>query len=277
MKRIIALTLTLVMALAAMVGCMEAQDPPVKEGDKAHSGKRPPITMTIAETLPSCVAFEYKDGAPYCFYAYDGSEKLYRVFWTDFTGLNEKDAVVVEYNDDIRTLTYDDYPSGWNPQYEITAINVICNETASCISDEDGAYILTLPKSKQRITLRDEQRLFVPYITDPLVEAAENKITDEISKYSKNSGFYLQVTDDYLCLTVEVIKQLGMSVGGIDHKHLFFSERITLCPVYTQSDTHLKNTNDNKVLSCLSRYLNDINLVPGLSQSEFIAQIERYT
>ena len=64
------------------------------------------------------------------------------------------------------------------------------------------------------------------------------------------------MTEDYLCLTVEVIKQLDPSVSqdtgdevvgggrGIDHEHLFFSERITLCPVYAQG-----SDNNNSVIS----------------------------
>ena len=89
------------------------------------SGKRFPIEMTIAETLPSCVAFEYKDGEPYCFYGYDDDGKLYRVFWNDFSGLNEKDRIVVDHKDDIKKLSYDGYPDGgWTPQYEVTAISI---------------------------------------------------------------------------------------------------------------------------------------------------------
>lgn len=88
------------------------------------SGKRLPIVMTIAETLPSCVAFEYKDGNPYCFYAYDDDGKLYRVLWNNFDGLHEKDRIVVDHNDNIVPLNYDEYPSGWTPQYEITAISI---------------------------------------------------------------------------------------------------------------------------------------------------------
>ena len=88
-------------------------------------GKRLPIVMTIAETLPSCVAFEYKGEKPYCFYAYDTEGKLYRVFWNDFTGLNEKDRIVVDHKDDIKALSYDSYPDGgFTPQYEVTAICV---------------------------------------------------------------------------------------------------------------------------------------------------------
>lgn len=103
-----------------------------KECEQNPSGKRLPITLTIAETLPSCVAFEYKDGKPYCFYAYDTEGHLYRVFWNDFTGLNKKDVVVVDHNDDIKTLTYDEYPDGgWTPQYEVTATNIKMEKRAN--------------------------------------------------------------------------------------------------------------------------------------------------
>ena len=288
MKRILAIVLTLTMLLAALTGCVSPQKPSGSEGEQNPSGKRLPIVMTIAETLPSCVAFEYKDEKPYCFYAYDTEGKLYRVFWNDFTGLSEKDVIVVDHNDDIKTLTYDEYPSGWTPQYEVTAICIKPNEMASCVSDEDGMYYLILPQSKDKIKIRDEQRLFVPYISDSLVESAEKKIANDISKYNNNSGYYLQVTEDYLCLAVEVIKQLDPSASqdtgdevvgggcGIDHEHLFFSERITLCPVYIESKDHPENQEERKFLSHLSQYLGDINFVPGVSQSEFITMVEGY-
>ena len=110
---------------------------------------------------------------------------------------------------------------------------------AQCLSEENGVYKLTLPKSKEVIELYEEQVRFVPYITDELVETAENKINEAVSAYSNSSDFYLQINDGYLCLYVEVIKQLdppasqeteGEVVGGgcgIDHEHLFFSERIS--------------------------------------------------
>lgn len=289
MKRILAITLTLIMILAALTGCMASKNPSSDEGEQNPSGKRLPITLTIAETRPSCVAFEYKDEKPYCFYAYDTEGKLYRVFWNDFTGLNEKDVVVVDHNDDIKTLTYDEYPDGgWTPQYEVTAISVKPNEMASCVSNEDGTYYLTLPQSKDKIKIRDEQKMFVPYISNSLVEDAEKKIAGEISKYDNNSGYYLQVTEDYLCLAVEVIKQLDPSASqdtgdevvgggcGIDHEHLFFSARITLCPVYVESNDHPENQEERKVLSYLSQYLDDKNFVPGVSQSEFMTMVEGY-
>ncbi len=132
MKRILAVTLTLIMVLCALTGCMASQDSSGKEGEENPSSKRLPITMTIAETLPSCVAFEYKDEKPYCFYAYDTEGKLYRVFWNDFTGLNEKDVIIVDHNDEVKTLTYDEYPDGgWTPQYEVTAIGIKMEKRAN--------------------------------------------------------------------------------------------------------------------------------------------------
>ena len=110
---------------------------------------------------------------------------------------------------------------------------------AQCLSEENGVYKLTLPKSKEVIELYEEQVRFVPYITDELVETAENKINEAVSAYSNSSDFYLQINDGYLCLVAEVIKQLeppssqeteGEIVEGgcgIDHEHLFFAERIS--------------------------------------------------
>lgn len=108
------------------------------------------------------------------------------------------------------------------------------NTLPQCLTEENGDYKLTLPKSEEVIELSEEQVRFVPYITDELVEAAENKINNDITHYGNKSDFYLQVTDDYLCLTVEFIEYLDepdeTSVCS-DHRHLFFSERISNQPV----------------------------------------------
>ena len=131
MKRILAVTLTLVMLLATLTGCMASRKPSGDEGEQNPSGKRLPITLTIAETLPSCVAFEHKDEKPYCFYAYDTEGHLYRVLWNDFTGLNEKDVVVVDHNDDIRKLDQVNPPGGWTPKYEVTATSIKMEKRAN--------------------------------------------------------------------------------------------------------------------------------------------------
>ena len=131
MKRILAIILTLVTLLAALTGCMASKNPSGKEGEQNPSGNRLPITLTIAETLPSCVAFEHKDGKPYCFYAYDTEGHLYRVLWNDFTGLNEKDVVVVDHNDDIKKVDEVNPPGGWSPQYEVTATGIKTEKRAN--------------------------------------------------------------------------------------------------------------------------------------------------
>ncbi len=124
MKRMLAITLTLIIVFAALSGCMASQKLSGNEGEKKSLDSTMPITLTIAETLPSCLAFENKDGNPYCFYAYDPEGHLYRVLWDDFIGLNEKDVVVVDHNDDIKKVDEVNPPGGWSPKYEVTAISV---------------------------------------------------------------------------------------------------------------------------------------------------------
>ncbi len=110
MKRILAVTLTLVMLLAVLSGCMASQNP---------SGSDLPITLTIAEAEPSCPAFESD-----CFYAFDAEGVLYRVLWTDFTNLNEKDTVVVEYSKKEELNIPADITGGFHAKYEIAANSV---------------------------------------------------------------------------------------------------------------------------------------------------------
>lgn len=129
-------------------------------------------------------------------------------------------------------------------------------ELAQCLSEENGAYKLTLPKSKEIIELYEEQVRFVPYITDALVEVAENKITEDVSQHSNHSNFFLQITNDYLCLVVEVIKSIDPPVSaeegeiadggcGIDHEHLFFSERISSKAVADNKELHFGTSDED--------------------------------
>lgn len=126
MRRIFTLMLAFIMMLTILTGCAESKNALGNEKEQDPADKRSSIILTIAQTLPSCVAFEYMyPEKPYCIYAYDAEGALYRVIWDDFTDLNEKDMIVVEYSDDIKTLTYDDYiAGGYTPQYELTAIGV---------------------------------------------------------------------------------------------------------------------------------------------------------
>ena len=82
------------------------------------------VVLSIAETRPSQAAFEYKDGKPYCFYAYDSEGSPYRVFLTDFSDLKEKDIVTVYFSNEIQELNEINPPGEWNVKFEITAESV---------------------------------------------------------------------------------------------------------------------------------------------------------
>ena len=110
MKRILAIAITLVIVLAALTGCTASGN---------HLDKSLQITLTIAETLPSCPAFESD-----CFYAFDAEGVLYRVLWTDFTDLDEKDTVVIEYSKKEKLNISADLTGGFHAKYAITANSV---------------------------------------------------------------------------------------------------------------------------------------------------------
>ena len=127
MNRILTTVLALVFICAALSGCGKAknkEEPPTDE-------KGGTMTLTIVETQPGGAAFEYQLDGPYCFYAEDAGENLYRVLWSDFTGLEEKDRVIVKYHD-LKKLTYTEYPDGgWTPPYEMTATDVTVDNPAT--------------------------------------------------------------------------------------------------------------------------------------------------
>lgn len=136
-----------------------------------------------------------------------------------------------------------------NQQPEATAPTVtLQNPGVPGLSCENGKYFLTLPQSGKTLELSDEEARFVPYITDTLVAEAERKILEQTAQYGENSGFYLQITDGYLCLAMEIIKDLtppeptGTEAGnilsgcGIDHDHIFYSERISTQPVKEETE-----------------------------------------
>ena len=293
MKKLLVSLLMLALIISTLSGCTDTNSDDSQNGYDSttqESGKRLPLTLTIAQTMPSCVAFEYKDEKPYCFYAYDSSGTLYRVVWSDFTDLHENDIVTVDFEGEISYWEYSDYPDGgWTPQCEIKAVSVGKNR-ASCISQLDGKYILTLPDCGEKITIDERYALYIPLITDELVARAERKITKDVEGYDNRSGFYLQKEDGYLCLFVEVIKKITPTTSendtgdvvdggcGIDHEHLFFSERIMLS--FPKTDENGDDTSvsfDDKESKYLSSYLDELNFRSGLSQGDFIAQVEKYS
>lgn len=123
------------------------------------------------------------------------------------------------------------------------------------LKEDSEKYVLALPSSNQIIELEkghisDERYIeFIPHISQELVINAELQLLSETEQYGNRSDFYLQIdADDYLCLAVEVIKQLDLSslqeiegefvAGGcgIDHEHLFFEKRISTKAVKETDD-----------------------------------------
>lgn len=104
-------------------------------------------------------------------------------------------------------------------------------DTPVCLTEEDGTYFITLPVSGEKVAVYPEQKQYVSQIDTELLLTAERSLTEQVSEYDNNSGFYLQVDDGALYLYVEVIVQLdytGNEGGcGFDHDHKFFKERIT--------------------------------------------------
>ncbi len=121
-----------------------------------------------------------------------------------------------------------------------TAPVEIPTEQAKCVIEEDGTYYLTLPISGQKIEFMYGYERYVPYITDELVERAEKALNNKMSQYDNiTSDFYLCDIQDYLCLSFEVIvhfESYNPDAPEGDHEHLFYDERITVCPFPKASD-----------------------------------------
>ncbi len=111
-----------------------------------------------------------------------------------------------------------------------------CSLYAQCVEQNaEGSYVLTLPGSGEVLEVREEYVSCLPYVTDALVRAAEEKIANEVSKQEGEAHYW--ITEDeagYLCLAAEQIIRLPVDPNAqpqsgcdIDHKHLYFQERIS--------------------------------------------------
>ena len=182
------------------------------------------VNLTVAETLPSCVWYE----SGYCFYAYDDYGSLYRVLWTDVSELEENLRINVSYTYK-KILTYAEYGTGWSPMYEISATSVT-SMSRTYVTEDGENYKLSIPNSNKSVKFGREYIKYIPYIYDAVVDNAVDKLSASVAQYGNNSGYYFTIDDDgYLCLTVEVIAPLAEGEIGScsDHKHIFFSERIS--------------------------------------------------
>ena len=106
---------------------------------------------------------------------------------------------------------------------------------------ENGNQYLILPISKSRVHIDNRYKEQLDNIDVDLLKAAEESITDKMSAYTGKPSFDFQLDySGYLCLCTEWIIDIeppniyiddnGETINSgcdIDHKHIFFSERIT--------------------------------------------------
>ena len=108
---------------------------------------------------------------------------------------------------------------------------------SECIT-EDG--YLVLPISECRVFVLENYKTELEKVDIALLKAAEETITGKMSAYTDNFVFYLEMNNGYLRLCVEAIIDIdppNVKTGengeiidsgcDIDHKHIFFGERIT--------------------------------------------------
>ncbi|MBQ9781291.1 MAG: hypothetical protein IJW00_10170 [Clostridia bacterium] len=78
------------------------------------------LVITVAETLPSCVAIEND-----CFYGTDKDGKFWRIYCSDTTGIVEGETYEVEIGEHTELAYPNGYPDGgWTPGYEATAAKI---------------------------------------------------------------------------------------------------------------------------------------------------------
>ena len=133
------------------------------------------------------------------------------------------------------------------------------------IKDKDNQYLI-LPISKSKVYIRDKYNKYLNNIDIELLKTAEETINAKISAHPDTSGgFYLGVDDaGYLCLRTECIVDIdppniitakdGTIIDGgcdVDHKHLFYSERITKQKLTDFNIPNSQKDMKDLILSCL--------------------------
>lgn len=102
-----------------------------------------------------------------------------------------------------------------------------------------GSHLITLPISKHTASISNavEDISYIDDIDIELLKTADRKINGKILPYSDKPHFYLGIDKEgYLCLKMETIREIKsdnqFEFGcGIDHEHIFYSERISNYPV----------------------------------------------
>ena len=131
------------------------------------------------------------------------------------TGCNEYQPEENTTNEQNATSTYAETDDTSKYEYRIE-------------EDENGETFLVFPLTNRKIRVFDEQKQYLDRIDMDLLQQA----VQSLRRHTQGSGFYLQVKQGHLYLCVEEIVDIdnpSSSEGGcgIDHRHVFYEERIT--------------------------------------------------
>lgn len=179
------------------------------------------VNIVIIDYATKDIVFSLSDRGYHDYYLFirDG---VLCVKETEFMKQNAVRTGVLAYNGMVISVVWDNEVSGTKAK-----------DISDYLVEEDGQQYLILPVSKERVKIWDEQTQYLDDIDLDLLKAAEERISREISQYSQNSGFYLQIEEGVLFLYAEVIVDITPPSGtdgggcGVDHEHRFFKERIT--------------------------------------------------
>ena len=114
------------------------------------------------------------------------------------------------------------------------------NNRSEYFVEEDGEQYLLLPISKTKVLVYDGHRQYIEKIDMDLLKTAEEALSAQIPQDESEPFFYLQMEEGDMYLCVEIIVDIDppetvtmedgtvISSGcGIDHEHVFYSERIS--------------------------------------------------
>jgi hypothetical protein len=105
-----------------------------------------------------------------------------------------------------------------------------CGGISRYLTEENGMQYLILPISRERVRVWEQYESRVGEIDVDLLRAAEKTLNERCAAYSEKA--FCLSTDEAgnLCLCYEVIVEKSdyeKQDSPIDHKHVFFRERIT--------------------------------------------------
>ncbi len=136
-------------------------------------------------------------------------------------GCNENSPTIQETETTTETETPTESP-------QITNITEILIEI-------DGRQYLILPISNTKVYVDEKHEQYLDNVDVNLLKKAEKKIIAQTSQYNEEPFFYLELKNEQLYISVEMIVKIfppkpseyGDAGCGIDHEHKFFSEKIT--------------------------------------------------